>query len=59
MIDAIISGVMSHFGFTEEHADKIKAALEMVELKEENGKKFALVKLGDSVEIKIFQPENK
>lgn len=59
MIDAIISAVMSHFGFTEEHAEKIKTALEMLEFKEEDGKKFALVKLGDSVEIKIFQPENK
>lgn len=59
MIQRILDAVMEHFGVTEEHVDKAKAIMDMVEFKEVNGKKIAYITIGEGIEVKIVQPEEK
>lgn len=57
MIDRIIAAVLEHFGFTEEHANKVKKFLAMVEWEEDGDKKVAVIRPGDGIEIRIVQPD--
>ncbi len=57
MIDRIIASVLEHFGFTEEHAEKVKKIMGMIEWIEEDGKKIAVIRPGDGIEIRITQPD--
>ena len=57
MIDRIIASVLDHFGFTQEHAEKVKKIMGMIEWEETNGKKIMVIRPGDGIEIRITQPD--
>lgn len=58
-MDKIIQAVMSRMGFKKSHVEKVKEVLDMIEFKEEDGKKVTYVHVGEGVEVKIVQSEDK
>lgn len=58
MIRRIIDAIMERYGVTEEQVDKVKSMIDMVEFKEEDEKRFAIIRPGKGIEIKIEQPNN-
>lgn len=59
MIDTILKAVMARFGIEEKDIDKIKFLLNKVEFTKVDGKNMMLIKIGEGVELKIEQPEDK
>lgn len=59
MMERLINAVMDHFGITNEQVDKIKTIIDMVEFKKVNGKKIAYLTIGEGLEIKIVQSDEK
>ena len=57
MIDKIIAAVLEHFGFTDEHADKVKNILNMIQWEEVEGNKVMMIRPGKGIEIRVTQPE--